>query len=139
MEVHIDSVSPACAVRCRMEKELGTDSATTGCTKKKLHGYKVTQNCCDPKSLLKSCYHLLLGHPVETALNMGIREGSRYQIGWIFGKVPKGKGVIFNPKIYIADFGNFKQGFLIMKLIKRRVISGFRVCFFNDCIAINWY
>ena len=22
-----------------------------------------------------------------------------------------GRGVIFNPKIYIADFGNFKQGF----------------------------
>ena len=40
-----------------------------------------------------------------------------------------GGGVIFNPKIYIADFGNFKQGFLSMKLIKRIVISGFRVCF----------
>ena len=38
-----------------------------------------------------------------------------------------GLGVIFNPKIYLADFGNFKQSFLIMKLI---VISGFRVCFF---------
>ena len=25
---------------------------------------------------------------------------------------------IFNPKIYVADFGNFKQGFLIMKLIQ---------------------
>ena len=25
-------------------------------------------------------------------------------------------GVIFNPKIYVADFGNFKQGFLSMKL-----------------------
>ena len=33
-------------------------------------------------------------------------------------------GVIFNPKIYIADFGNFKQGFLIMKLIQN---SNFRV------------
>ena len=37
--------------------------------------------------------------------------------------MPKG-GVIFNPKIYIADFGNFKQGFLSMKLIQ---ISKFRV------------
>ena len=27
-----------------------------------------------------------------------------------------GQGVIFNPKIDIADFGNFKQVFLIMKL-----------------------
>ena len=35
-----------------------------------------------------------------------LREGSCYQIGWIFGKVPKGGGT-FNPKIYIADFGNF--------------------------------
>ena len=42
-------------------------------------------------------------------------------------------GVIFNPKIYIADFWNFKQDFLSMKLIKRRV----RVCFFNNCIDIN--
>ena len=29
-------------------------------------------------------------------------------------------GVIFNPEIYIADFGNFKQGFLSMKLIQER-------------------
>ena len=33
-------------------------------------------------------------------------------------KHQKGGGVIFNPKIYIADFGDFKQGFLIMKLIQ---------------------
>ena len=30
-----------------------------------------------------------------------------------------GEGVIFNPKIYIADFGNFKQGFLSMKLTEK--------------------
>ena len=42
-----------------------------------------------------------------------------------------GGAVIYNPKIYIADFGDFKQVFLSMKLIKRRVISGFRVCFFQ--------
>ena len=35
-----------------------------------------------------------------------------------FGKVPKGGEVIFNQKIYVADFGNFKQGFLSMKLIQ---------------------
>ena len=29
----------------------------------------------------------------------------------------QGGGVIFNPKIYDADFGNFKQGFLSVKLI----------------------
>ena len=39
------------------------------------------------------------------------RDGWRCQNGWIFGKVPKGGGVIFNPKIYvflcfmIYDFG----------------------------------
>ena len=45
-------------------------------------------------------------------------------------------GVIFNPKIYVADFGNFKQGFLSMKLIQK---SNFRVqdMFFNNCIDIN--
>ena len=35
-----------------------------------------------------------------------------------FGKVPKGGEVIFNQKIYVADFGNFKQGFLSMKLMQ---------------------
>ena len=39
---------------------------------------------------------------------LSIRERSGYQIGWISGKVPKGGGVIFNPKIYVADFGTFK-------------------------------
>ena len=52
-----------------------------------------------------------------------------------FGKVLRG-GVIFNPRIFVADLGNFKQGFLIMKLIQI-VISGFRVCFFNNCIEKN--
>ena len=48
-----------------------------------------------------------------------------------------GRGVIFNPKIHIADFGNFKQGFLSMKLIQK---SNFRVqgmFFFNNCIDKN--
>ena len=35
-----------------------------------------------------------------------------------FRKSAKGGGVIFNPKIYVAHFGNFKQGFVIMKLIQ---------------------
>ena len=39
-------------------------------------------------------------------------------------KCQKGGGVIFKPKIYVADFGNFKQGFLSMKLIQK---SNFRV------------
>ena len=52
----------------------------------------------------------------------------------IFRKTSKGEGVIFNPKIYIADFGNFKQGFSIMNLSQN---SNFKVCFFNNCIDIN--
>ena len=46
------------------------------------------------------------------------------------------KGVIFNPKIYIADFGNSEEGFLSMKLIQK---SNFRVqvCFLNNCIEKN--
>ena len=54
-----------------------------------------------------------------------------------FWKSAKGGGeVIFNPKSYIADFGNFKQGFLSMKLIKRGVISGFGACFFSTIVLI---
>ena len=48
-----------------------------------------------------------------------LREGSCYQIGRVFGKVPKGGRVIFNPKNYVTDFGNFKQGFLCMKLMQK--------------------
>ena len=52
----------------------------------------------------------------------------KFQRGW--------GGVIFNPKIYIADFGNFKQGFLSMKLIQK---SNIRVqgMFFNNCLEKN--
>ena len=41
-----------------------------------------------------------------------------------FWKSSKGGEVIFNLKIYVADFGNFKQGLLSMKLIQK---SSFRV------------
>ena len=74
---------------------------------------------------------------IPTRFN-SFREESRYQIGWFFGKVPKG-GVIFHPKKSFSGFGNVKQGFFSMKLTKRKVISGFRVCFFNNCIDNNWY
>ena len=49
----------------------------------------------------------------------------------------RGGGVIFNPKIYVADLENLKQGFLSMKLIQK---SNFRVqgmFFFNNCIEKN--
>ena len=56
-----------------------------------------------------------------------------------FSKSARGGGVggLSISKIFIADFANFKHGFLSMKLVKKRVISGFRVCFFNNCIDIN--
>ena len=51
-----------------------------------------------------------------------------------FRKRSKGEGVIFNPKNYVADVGNFKQGFLIMKLIQN---SNFRVqgMFFSTIVS----
>ena len=53
------------------------------------------------------------------------------------GKSSKGgRRIVSNPKNYVADFGNFKQGFLSMKLIKRRAISEFRVCFFSTIVLI---
>ena len=42
-------------------------------------------------------------------------------------KFQRGRGVLFNPKTFVADFGNFRQGFLSMKLIHIRVNSVFRV------------
>ena len=48
----------------------------------------------------------------------------RFVFSIFFEKVPEGGGGIFNPKIYVADLGNFKQGFLSMKLIQK---SNFRV------------
>ena len=50
-------------------------------------------------------------------------EGPGFQIGWISRKVSRG-GVIFNPKIFVADIGNFNQRFLTMKLTQN---SNFRV------------
>ena len=39
-------------------------------------------------------------------------KGSATKSNELLGKCPRGWGVIFNPKNYIADFGNSKQGFL---------------------------
>ena len=35
----------------------------------------------------------------------------------------RSKGGDVNPKIYVADFGNFKRGFLSMKLIQNSIFS----------------
>ena len=45
-----------------------------------------------------------------------------------------GGEVPFNPKTDVADYGNFKEGFCSMKLIKKRVISGLRICFFSTIV-----
>ena len=52
----------------------------------------------------------------SSILNLG--KGPATKLDDFLEKVPKGGGVIFNPKIYIADFGDFQQGFLSMKLIQ---------------------
>ena len=62
-----------------------------------------------------------------------IGEESRYQF---FGKVPRGGGVIFSPKIYVADFGNFKQGFE-HEIDKKKGTFRVQGMFFSNCIDIN--
>ena len=54
---------------------------------------------CHPSPILsqRHCQRSFLG------------DGWRYQIGWIFGKVPR--WVIFNPKIHIADYGPLHRCF----------------------------
>ena len=53
------------------------------------------------------------------------------------GKLPKGRGgVIYNPKIYVAYFWTLNGAFWALNWYKR-VISVFRVCFFNNCIEKN--
>ena len=47
-------------------------------------------------------------------------------------KFQGGEGVIFNPKIYVADFGNFKQGFLSMKFMQKSNIRVQGMFFFNN-------
>ena len=55
---------------------------------------------------------------------MGYGKDPATKLDEFLEKCQRGGGVIFNPKIYVAHFGNFKQGFLIMKLIQN---SNFRV------------
>ena len=44
--------------------------------------------------------------------NCSIREGSRYQIGWSFGKVPKGGGSHFQSKNLYCRFWTFFRTFM---------------------------
>ena len=55
-------------------------------------------------------------------------QGRMTAANWMnFRKSSKGgRRIVSNPKNYVADFGNFKQGFLIIKLIQN---SNFRYAF----------
>ena len=66
------------------------------------------------------------GYLTSKITESSIRDGWRHQNGWIFGKVPGegGEGVIFNPKIYVADFGPLNRAFSAWKWYKR-AFSGY--------------
>ena len=66
---------------------------------------------------------------------MALREGWLYQIGWIFGKVPGG-GSFSIQKFILQILGTLNRAFWAWNWFKR-VISWFRVCFFNNCIDRN--
>ena len=65
-----------------------------------------------------------------------LRERRRYQIGWIFGKFPKGEGSFSIQKFMLQILGTLNRAFWSWNWYKI-VISGFRVCFFNNCIEKN--
>ena len=57
-----------------------------------------------------------------------LRDAAHFQIGWIFGKVPKGgRGGHFQSKNLYCKIWTFKQCFFSMKMIQRGL---FRVCFY---------
>ena len=69
-------------------------------------------------SLVSECCFFPLGLEIKSCCHQ-TREDDVLVDGWGRMAVPnrmhlwkssKGEGVIFNPKIYISDFGNFKQG-----------------------------
>ena len=64
------------------------------------------------------------------------REGFCYQIGWIFGKVPKGGGSFSIQKFMWQILGTLNRAFWSWNWYKL-VISGLRVCFFNNCNCIE--
>ena len=66
-----------------------------------------------------------------------LREGWLRQIGWLFGKVPNGGRGSFSIQRYMLQIlGTLNRAFWAGNWYKR-VISGFRVCFFNNCIEKN--
>ena len=69
----------------------------------------------------------VLLHTTETGLqhtNLLVREGWRYQIGWIFGKVPKGGGSFSIQKIILQNLETLNRAFE-HEIVKKK--SNFRV------------
>ena len=63
---------------------------------------------------------------------MNIRDGSCYQIGWFFGKVPRGGVGAFSIQEFMLQIlGTLNRAFWAWNWYQK-VISGFRVCFFNN-------
>ena len=55
---------------------------------------------------------------LKTHLPQALGKGPATKSDEFLEKWKRGGEVIFIPKIHIADFWNFKQGFLIMKLLQ---------------------
>ena len=102
-------------------------------------GYTVLQGAKIPFCQIVHCIPWFR-HPRPQIVSLHrllLWEGWLRQIGWFLGKDSKRGGwVIFNPKTDVADFRNFKQVFLSMKLIQKR---NFRVqgMFFKQLYCIK--
>ena len=64
------------------------------------------------------------------------REGSGSQIGWIFRKSAKGGGSFLIQKFILQILATLNRAFWSWNWYKI-VISGFKVCFFDNCIEKN--
>ena len=78
-----------------------------------------------PGALKQGFTHDIKNQTNFTTKILGVEMPPRLRKGYTksddFSESSKGGEVIFSPKIYIADYGNFKQGFLSMKSIQKRV------------------
>ena len=101
-------------------------------------------------SIVKYCYVLVHVKVVQTniakypkylncwisyplLISAVLRERRRYQIGWIFGKFPKGEGSFSIQKFMLQILGTLNRAFWSWNWYKI-VISGFRVCFFSTIV-----
>ena len=108
-------------------KQNGANLITSQCSTKPCQKFSAKKNCSIwikqvlTKHVRKLCssFSILYNHCPNNYfvcyhpyIQLCLRDGWRYQIGCFSGKVPEGGGgVIFNPKIYIADFGPLHRFF----------------------------